>query len=825
MNGTVARILLPLTLVSLSGCADVTVSEVGAGHPLLRGAIHGGQQPIKGAVVQLYAVGTAGDRSASRPLIASPPLTDAHGGFDVSGLYSCPSADALVYLVAFGGDPGVGENNPASVLMAALGPCGGLNALSYVTVNEVTTVASIFPLAGFMSSYRSLGSGVGDATNLTSGFAAVNRLVDIGSGTSPGPAFTTGLTVPTGTINTLANIIATCVNSIGGLAGDGSDCGSLFADATPASGVAPTNTADALVEIAQNPTRHVSDLFSLAPATVPYQPTLTNAPANWSVFATPNMVERPTLLAEYLLNEGSGNVAHDTSGLGNDASINGPSWEGSADLNFDNLFEYMQMPVAVNAAKTFQFAAYFPVFGGATLPQAPGYGWPSSYGANASIFCGTDPSQLCLLANSINGAKAFSFFASNTDGTEASVPIAPGWHVFTLICGGNSGGVVSKTHYLYDGTEVSGYLRQGDVNTCPVPGGGNYQFGGSSLFYYSWFMGKLGGAWAWSKRLTVAEAATAASGALNFIQSKGVVTSFSNASNNPVVLIGGLDSRTYGAGVSPQTVWLQTMNLNDASLRRVNLGIPGQYAYDACNQFDLTYGEQIPISPAPAITVLWGGVNDFLYSSQTPQQVAASLQCLVKKAKAAGSRVIIATEISFVSRNSYSLSGDANKNALDTIIRANAFAWGVDNIADLATDSHVGADGASASNTCFVDGVHPGEACEPYITSIMQDAVNELLGSTALAPRITAASLYQELAGDDFLTLNGSSAQTVSLPSCIGYALPRMITNTGANSANVATSNSELLAGSTVLGPGVVATVVPVPGPVTIGGCSWNRTK
>ena len=223
--------------------------------------------------------------------------------------------------------------------------------------------------------------------------------------------------------------------------------------------------------------------------------------------------------------------------------------------------------------------------------------------------------------------------------------------------------------------------------------------------------------------------------------------------------------------------------------------------------------------------MLWGGVNDFLFSGQTPQQVASSLQCLVQKAKAAGSRVILATEIDFTNNNSYSLSGDADKNALDTIIRANAFAWGADSIADLATDPHIGADGASTNTNCFVDGVHPGDGCEPYITNIMQNAINELLGSTLTNPTHTAAASYQEQAGDDFLVLTGTSSQTVSLPSCIGYSLGRTITNSGGSAATLTTLNGETLTGPSTLNSGSAATIIPMPGPLSSGGCSWNRTK
>ena len=61
------------------------------------------------------------------------------------------------------------------------------------------------------------------------------------------------------------------------------------------------------------------------------------------------------------------------------------------------------------------------------------------------------------------------------------------------------------------------------------------------------------------------------------------------------------------------------------------------------------------------------------------------------------------------------------------------------------------------------------------MTAIMQNTVNELLGSTSASPTHTGASSYQEQAGDDYLVLTGTTAQTISLLSCIGYSLPRNI--------------------------------------------------
>ena len=142
------------------------------------GIVRGGQQPITGATIQLYAVGTAGDASAATPLIPSVVLTDQNGNFSITSKYICPSGTTEVYLVATGGNPGLaaGTNNTAIVMMAALGQCGALSASTYVVVDEVTTVASLAALHLYMASATNLGSGSADATSFASAFAAVNEL-------------------------------------------------------------------------------------------------------------------------------------------------------------------------------------------------------------------------------------------------------------------------------------------------------------------------------------------------------------------------------------------------------------------------------------------------------------------------------------------------------------------------------------------------------------------------------------------------------------------------------------------------------------------------
>ena len=282
----------PLTLL-LTGCGALNrQNSVVATQAIHHGSVHGGQQPVSGATLQLYAVGTTGDGSAATPLLTPAATSDANGNFSITGTYSCPTPASLIYIVATGGNPGLsaGTNNAALSLMAALGPCNTLSSSTFIQINEVTTVGAVYPLAPFMTSSSAVGSSTSDAQSLTDAFTLASQLVNFSTGTAPGTFVPSGYAVPASEINTIANILATCINSVGGVAGDSSSCGSLFSLTTPVTTPATTPATDtitALLHLANNPTLNTAALFNLAPPTSPFQPQLAQAPSSFSVALMP----------------------------------------------------------------------------------------------------------------------------------------------------------------------------------------------------------------------------------------------------------------------------------------------------------------------------------------------------------------------------------------------------------------------------------------------------------------------------------------------------------------------------------------------------------
>jgi hypothetical protein len=294
------RSLLPALVtaciaVILCGCGQTSPSSLnGTAVPApakstLAGRVKGGQQPVSNATVQLYQVGTSGDGSASTTL-GSSTVTDGNGSFNLSGLYTCPASDPLVYMLANGGNPGLaaGANNTAIAILVALGPCNSLGPNTDIYADEVTTVAAVAALAPYMTSPLSIGSGLSDASAFASAFTLAAEFANIASGSSPGTSVPSGSTVPTTLINTLSDVISACVNSAGGVAGDDSICGNLFVDATPPGGTAPTNIATALLDIANNPTNNAAALYGLASVQPPFLPALDQAPASWAIALIPS---------------------------------------------------------------------------------------------------------------------------------------------------------------------------------------------------------------------------------------------------------------------------------------------------------------------------------------------------------------------------------------------------------------------------------------------------------------------------------------------------------------------------------------------------------
>jgi streptogramin lyase len=277
-------LVLSLVVSTLSGCnltsPPSTSSQRGA---MLQGLVRGGQQPVSGASIMLYAAGLAGDGAGAVNLLAPNVVTtDGSGNFDITDDYECPTATTQVYLVARGGNPGLPSNvdNAGLVLMAPLGSCGNLTNSTNIVIDEATTVASAWALSPFTGPGAMVGSSSTNAAGLQNAFAVANNLADTATGQAPGATLPAGAVTETAKLYTLADALASCVNSDGSSA-----CTPLFAAATTAQG-APANTLDAALNIVRNPAANVQAIFNASGSQGPFQPGLTAQPNDWTMSIT-----------------------------------------------------------------------------------------------------------------------------------------------------------------------------------------------------------------------------------------------------------------------------------------------------------------------------------------------------------------------------------------------------------------------------------------------------------------------------------------------------------------------------------------------------------
>jgi streptogramin lyase len=276
--------LVLLALLAMAGCgtgilpSSTTPSPSPTVVTQISGRVFGGQQPISGAVIQLYAVNTSTLQGSSTALIASTIKTASDGTFNITGDYKCP-VGALVYITAAGGNAGGGANS-AIMQMAGLGLCSNLSSSTFLDMNELTTVATVYSLAPYMVDYAHIGAASSNLTGISNAFLTINSLVNIATGFSPGMSVPSGASIPTTELNTIADIIGSCVNSPTA----SSACSTLFALALPLGGTpAPATTANAILNMARNPGLNVLSIFNLPGPDAPFQPVLTRAPNDWTV--------------------------------------------------------------------------------------------------------------------------------------------------------------------------------------------------------------------------------------------------------------------------------------------------------------------------------------------------------------------------------------------------------------------------------------------------------------------------------------------------------------------------------------------------------------
>ena len=273
-----ARTAVSVRLLALAALTLVSAAQATAAISV-SGRVLGGEAPIAGSTVTLFAAGAG----------APKQLAQAKSGADGRFALTAPdnaSADASLYLIAQGGQATANKgsgNNQAIALLAVLGS----KAPAAVTINEMTTVASVWTHAQFIDGTTIKGHALG----LKIAGGNVHNFVDLATGgwgqTISDPLNSTQS--PTmANFATLSNVLAGCITSVKADA-----CKSLFAAATGPNGKAPADTLAAAESIARAPWHQPERTFNLLaefypipagkprPRATPFAPYLTHAPSAW----------------------------------------------------------------------------------------------------------------------------------------------------------------------------------------------------------------------------------------------------------------------------------------------------------------------------------------------------------------------------------------------------------------------------------------------------------------------------------------------------------------------------------------------------------------
>ena len=322
----------------MAGCGGSGSGSPSGGVPgaSFGGRVFGGgpQNPISGSTVTLFEMTTSGYGAAANQLATT--TSNSSGGFSFTPGYTCTSSTDQTYVTATGGDAGGGANS-AIGMMSLTGACSGLGASTFLVVNELTTAAAEWALAQFSDS---TGANFGTSSTNTAGLNnAVNQaesdlvVSSLNSGGTPSNVGIPASFLPWSSssnnctsatncdglerLDTVANIIAACINSSGP---SSTACNTLLT-ATSNS----TDTLEAAHVIVTNPTTNCSTIYSVqtTPSLAPFQPALGSAPSDFTLplnFAPAGAsFDNPSALA--LDSAGNVFVANVGSGIGATGSV------------------------------------------------------------------------------------------------------------------------------------------------------------------------------------------------------------------------------------------------------------------------------------------------------------------------------------------------------------------------------------------------------------------------------------------------------------------------------------------------------------------------
>ena len=252
---------LIITRVVVAGAAMVmTAHAVSSANPKsLRGVVQTGgtssSQPLPNVHVTLL------EATPALPTVVGQGTTDASGRFTIP--YRKSNSSSIFFLKA-----DIGEGVEFATIL-------GSNLPQSATINELTTVAASYSMAQF---YRT-GVISGNSFGLQIAAGMNDNIVASATGQSSPVLLNSPNADQTNSLRStrsLANLLAACVN-------DPAITASLFDLTTPAGGLPPHNTAEALANLAREPGQNVDGIYALTLLSNLYAPPLVTTPDAWTV--------------------------------------------------------------------------------------------------------------------------------------------------------------------------------------------------------------------------------------------------------------------------------------------------------------------------------------------------------------------------------------------------------------------------------------------------------------------------------------------------------------------------------------------------------------
>jgi hypothetical protein len=193
-------------------------------------------------------------------MLSGRALADQCGYFTITGLED--SSTGVFYITA--------DLCEGRTLAAVLGS----SLPQQVTVNELTTVVFAYSMAQFLEG----GILRGDSFGLRIAAGMNDNLVAVGTGESSPVLLSSPNADQTNSLRStraLANVLSTCIRTW--------DCQVLFDLATPPYGPRPTDTLQALLNIAHYPANNVKKIYNQSKALELYLPSLEKPPDAWTL--------------------------------------------------------------------------------------------------------------------------------------------------------------------------------------------------------------------------------------------------------------------------------------------------------------------------------------------------------------------------------------------------------------------------------------------------------------------------------------------------------------------------------------------------------------